>query len=339
MTLLSPVVAAIDTHTAGEPARIVLNGLPTIPGETMAAKKDYFCTHLDHWRCLLMQEPRGHQDMFGVILTTATSADANYGALFIHSGGMLDMCGHGLMALTTVLLETGWVQACAPETVLRFNTAAGLVETRARIEAGQVSGVSVINVPSYVLAHDLRISVPHIGEVLVDLVYAGNVFALVSGTALGVTVATQNLRQLIHLGMDVRAACNVALSKADPNGSPIDPVELTKIYEHPDPATSDTRSVVIFGTGQLDRSPCGTGTSAAMALAHARGTLALGVEHISENLLGSCFRGHLQGQVTIEDRQAVVPLVCGETYITGQQQFLLDPRDPLAYGFVLDVGV
>lgn len=336
MDRFSPIVSAIDTHTGGEPARIILAGLPPILGETMASKKAYFITHLDHWRTLLMQEPRGHKDMFGVVLTTPTTAESDYGALFIDCAGAIDMCGHGLMALTTALIEIGMVQASAPDTILRFDTPAGFVETQAHVQGRRVSSVSVKNVPSFVAVRDFAIRLPGLGEVLVDVVFAGNFFALVPGSGLGVQVSTENISQLISLGMAVKEAINAALPICHPEWPHINRVELTKIYDTLDPKSSHTRSVVIFGAGQLDRSPCGTGTAAMMTLAHAKGELALGVEHISENLLGSSFRGYLQRELQIGDQRVVLPIVCGEAYLTGMPQFLRDPFDPLANGFLLD---
>lgn len=330
------IVSAIDTHTGGEPARIVLSGMPPIPGNTMAQKKAYFGSNLDHWRTLLIQEPRGHKNMFGVILTAPTSAIADFGALFIDSAGAIDMCGHGLMALTTVLIESGMVRADAHENTLRFDTSAGLIETTATIDQQRVSSVSVTNVPSFVVAQNLGVWLPEIGEVFVDVVFAGNLVALVSGSALGVPVDAEHTHQLIALGMALKQAINATVCMAYPKLAHITNVQVVKIYDVPDPQRTDTKSVVIFGAGQLDRSPCGTGTSAMMALASAKGDLALGVEHISENLLGSRFRGHLKAELTIDNYQAVVPVVSGESYVTGISHFVIDPRDPLPYGFLVD---
>ena len=329
------VVSAIDTHTAGEPARIILSGLPPILGDSMAQKKAYFSAHLDHWRTLLIQEPRGHKDMFGVILTAPAQATADFGALFIDSDGAIDMCGHGLMALTTALIETNHVQVNAPEISLRFDTPAGLVETRATMQGQRVGSVSVINVPSFVIAQNLAIWLPKIGDVAVDVVFAGNVVALVPGSALGVPVDASHAHQLISLGMAIKNAVNASMCIIHPDHAHICTVQLTKIYDRLDPSRSDTTSVVIFGQGQLDRSPCGTGTSAMMTLAYAKGELELGEEHISENLLGSCFRGHLQTALPMDPDQAVVPVVSGVSHLTGISHFVMDPRDPLPYGFLV----
>lgn len=336
MPPLTPLLSLIDAHTGGEPARLVLSGLPPIPGATMAAKKAHFQTHLDHWRTLLMREPRGHKDMFGVILTEPTTPDADYGALFIDSAGAIDMCGHGLMALTTALIEIGMVPAVAPETSLRFDTPVGRVEARAQIEVERVSAVSLTNVPAFVLERDVAISLEGVGEVRVDVVFGGNVFALVRASALGVTVAPEHSRVLIALGMAVKEAINAKLPITHPEWDHIQQVELTKIYEPPSPTNPVTKNAVIFGAGQLDRSPCGTGTSAAMALAHANGELPLGVEHISEGILGTRFHGHVEREVSIGGHLAVVPVVTGEAYLTGRVDVLLDPRDPFPYGFLLD---
>lgn len=336
MPPLTPLLSLIDAHTGGEPARLVLGGLPPIPGATMAAKKAHFQAHLDHWRTLLMREPRGHKDMFGVILTEPTSTDADYGALFIDSAGAIDMCGHGLMALSTALIEVGMVPALEPETSLRFDTPVGRVEARATLEGERVGEVSLTNVPAFVLERDVAISLAGVGEVRVDVVFGGNVFALVPASALGVRVTPAQSRELIRLGMAVKQAINATLQISHPEWAHINQVQLTKIYEPPSPTNPVTKNAVIFGAGQLDRSPCGTGTSAAMALAHAKGELALGEEHLSEGILGTRFHGHLEREVSIGRHRAVVPVVTGEAYLTGRLEVLLDPRDPFPCGFLLD---
>lgn len=329
------IVSAIDAHTAGEPARIILSGLPLIPGATMAEKKRYMKGRLDHFRTLLMQEPRGHRDMFGVILTPTTSPHARYGALFIDCAGYLDMCGHGLMAATTALIETGMVPAAEPETSIMFDTPAGLVQCRAEIKGTQVADVSLTNVPSFLYARDVELSLPEIGKFAVDVSFGGNFFALVRAKDLGISVHTQDRSRLVQLGMAVKRAINHTLQVKHPLAGHIAMVELTEIYDKPDAGSPFSRSAVIFGNGQLDRCPCGTGTSAAMAALYARGELGLGTEFVNEGLLGNRFTGKLLREVRVGDFTAVEPIVTGAAYLTGIQQFVVDPGDPFPYGFVV----
>jgi proline racemase/trans-L-3-hydroxyproline dehydratase len=335
MAKFSHIIVAIDTHAAGEPTRIVLSGLPPIHGETMAAKKRYMRAHLDHFRTLLMQEPRGHSDMFGAILTPPTTACGQYGLLFMDSTGYLDMCGHGTMSVTTALIEMGMLSPTEPETIMTFDTPAGTITSHARVEEQQVVAVSVANVPSFLYASDVVVQLPGVGAVAIDVAFGGNFFALVPARAFGLTVQPAQRSHLIHAGMLVKQAVNATLRIQHPTTPHITTVELTEIYEQPDPARPYTRSVVIFGDGQMDRSPCGTGTSAAMATRYGKGALPLGVEFINESIIGTRFRGHLVRQVQVGELVAVQPVVTGTASITGLQQFVVDPDDPVKYGFTV----
>ncbi|GLI32814.1 proline racemase family protein [Desulforhabdus amnigena] len=335
MARFAHIISAIDAHTAGEPTRVVLSGLPLIPGITMAEKKRYMMEHLDHFRTLLMHEPRGHNDMFGVIITPPTTDQAQYGLLFMDHGGYVDMCGHGTMSAITVLLETGMVTMAEPETTVVFDTPAGRIKGHARIENKQLVEVSLTNVPSFLYVRDLELDLPDVGKITVDVSFGGNFFAVVRARDLGVAVQVDQVSRLIELGMRVKSAVNEKLSVRHPTKEHIASVELTEIYEKPEPSRPFSRSVVIFGRGQLDRCPCGTGTSATMAALFGRGELPLGVEFINESIIGTRFTGKLLSETRVGDFAAVNPLVAGRAYITGIQQFVVDPDDPLMYGFVL----
>jgi len=335
MARFAHIISAIDAHTAGEPTRVVLSGLPPIPGATMAEKKHHMMKHLDCFRTLLMHEPRGHNDMFGVILTPPTTEQAQYGLLFMDHGGYVDMCGHGTMSVTTVLVETGMVPMTEPETFIVFDTPAGLIQGKARIEGDRVVEVSIANVPSFLYARDVELDLPAVGKILVDVSFGGNFFAVVKAKDLGVTVRADHVSKLIELGMSVKGAVNEKVKVRHPTKEHIDAVELTEIYEKPEPSKPFSRSVVIFGRGQLDRCPCGTGTSATMAALFGRGELPLGVEFINESIIGTRFTGKLLSETRVGNFAAVNPLVTGRAYITGIQQFVVDPDDPLRHGFVV----
>jgi proline racemase len=338
MVEFTHIISAIDAHTAGEPARIVLNGLPPILGDTMAEKKRYMKDRLDHFRTLLMHEPRGHRDMFGVILTPPASPKAHYGVLFIDHSGYIDMCGHSIMSVTTALIEIGMVPPIEPETLVVFDTPAGGVEARAKVEGSRVIEVSVANVASFLYAKDVAIDLRGRGRITVDVAFGGNFFALVPAKALGVAVHPSKLNQLIELGMAVKRAVNAQLPVRHPTADHITTVELTEIYDRPEPARLLAKSAVIFGHGQLDRCPCGTGTSAAMAALHARGELPLHAEFTNESIIGTRFTGKLVKEVQVGDFVAVEPVVTGRAYITGIQQFVADPKDPFRHGFRVDTA-
>lgn len=335
MTRLNHVINALDTHTEGEPTRIILSGLPTIKGATMADKKQYMAAHLDHFRALLMQEPRGHKNMFGAILTPPTTSKGDYGVLFMDNTGYLDMCGHGTIGITTALIETGMVPPQEPDTVVGFDTPAGLVTGHARIENGQVTGVSVSNVASFLYAENVEINLPDIGKIIIDVTFGGNFFAMTPAKALGLSVHPDNLARLIHLGMQVKTAVNETLDVQHPTEPHIQTVELAEIYEKPDPAAPFSKNVVVFGDGQVDRSPCGTGTSAAMATLYGKGKLALNEPFVNESILGTRFEGRLVGETEIGGFAGVEPVIAGRAFLTGIQQFVVDPTDPLKFGFIL----
>lgn len=335
MAHFSQIISAIDAHTAGEPARIVLSGLPPIPGASMAEKKRYMREHLDHVRALLLREPRGHRDMFGVILTPPTTNQGQFGLLFMDNAGYIDMCGHGTMSVTTALIEIGVIPSTEPETVVAFDTPAGLVEAHAKVEGNRVIEVSVANVPSFLYARDVALDLPEIGRIALDISFGGNFFALIRARDLGVSIHPDNVPKLIQLGMKVKRAVNEKLKVRHPLAPHITTVELTEIYDKPDPLNLFSKSVVIFGNGQLDRCPCGTGTSAAMAALYGRGALPLGMEFTNEGIIGTRFRGKLLREVRVGDYVAVVPVVTGAAYLIGIQQFVVDPNDPFKYGFVV----
>ena len=335
MAQFSHIISTIDTHTAGEPARIVTSGLPPILGNTMAEKKQYMKSSLDHFRTLLMQEPRGHKDMFGIILTPPAHPKAHYGLLFIDSEGYIDMCGHSIMSATTALIETGMVSPSEPENLVVFDTPVGLIEAHARIVETRVTEVTVANVPSFLYAKDVTIDLFEIGSINVDVAFGGNFFALVPAKALGVAVQPGNSSRLIELGAAVKRAVNAKLVVQHPTVDHITKVELIKIYDKPEPSRPFAKSVVIFGDGQLDRCPCGTGTSAAMAALYAKGELSMNTEYINESIIGTQFKGKLLREVRVGDFVAVEPIVTGASYITGMQQFVVDPNDPFKYGFLV----
>jgi proline racemase/trans-L-3-hydroxyproline dehydratase len=335
MAKFTHVISAIDTHTAGEPTRIILSGLPPIQGATMAEKKQYMMNHLDHFRVLLMQEPRGHKDMFGAIVTSPTTAQGEYGIIFIDNSGYLDMCGHGTIGMTTALIEMGMVQPKEPKTVVAFDTPAGLVEGHAKVEGDRVVEVSVANVSSFLYARDVELELAGIGKIIIDVSFGGNFFAMTPAKVLGVEVHPNNISKLIELGMAVKEAVNKKVAVQHPTEKHITTIELTEIYDKTDSSSHFSKNVVIFGDGQVDRSPCGTGTSAAMATLYGRGQLPLNEEFTNESIIGTRFKGKLIREVKVDGFVGADPVITGNAYITGIQQFVSDPADSIKYGFVL----
>ena len=328
-------INVIDTHTAGEPTRIVVGGLPKIPGATIAEKRSYAMQNLDHVRTMLMHEPRGHRDMFGAIITQPCSDKADLGVLFMDSGGFLTMCGHGTMGVVTAVLETGMFKAVTPETKLVLDTPAGLVYAAAKVNGSKVTSVTLQNVPAFLYKRDLKLEVPEVGSVTVDIGFGGNFFVFVSARELGLEVVPANSWELVRKGMAVKDCINKHIEVQHPEEKHINTVSITEIYQDDDLSPgSSAKNVVVFGANAFDRSPCGTGTCARMAVSFAKGELGLNQDFVHESIIGTTFTGRLIGQTKVGSFDAVIPQIIGSAYICGFQQFVVDPDDPLGNGFL-----
>jgi proline racemase/trans-L-3-hydroxyproline dehydratase len=335
MAQFSQIISAIDTHTEGEPTRIVLSGLPSIRGTTMAEKWAYARENMDHLRRALMHEPRGHRDMFGAILTSPCMPEADFGLMYMDSGGFLTMCGHGTIGTMMMLLEMGMVEAKEPETVVIFDTPAGLVKAHAVVEHGKACRVWIENVPAFLLKADVPVEVEGLGVITVDIAFGGNFFALISSDQIGVPLEPRRVKDLVDIGLRVRDAVNQQVPVEHPIEKHINKVELTEITGPPVHPEAHARNIMIFGEGSVDRSPCGTGTCARMAQMYAKGQLKLGEPFVHESIIGSLFHGELLREVKVGPLTAVVPRIGGTAYITGIQHFVIDPADPMKYGFLV----
>lgn len=326
-------ITAIDSHTMGEPTRIVTGGIPNIPGCTMGAKKEYLEQHLDYLRTALMHEPRGHRDMFGSILTSPIDPSADFGIVFMDGGGYLNMCGHGSIGAATVAVETGMVPLVEPVTKVKIEAPAGLIEARLEVKGGVVKSATIRNVPSFLYEADAKIHVPGLGEVRVDIAFGGSFFAIVNAKDLCMKVSPENMSELIKIGMDIKHAANEQIKVQHPEKQHIRSIDLVEIYDVATHPEADFKNIVIFGDGQADRSPCGTGTSAKMATLFAKGKLGLNEDFVYESVTGTLFRGEVVETTTVGGYSAVIPEITGSAYITGYCQYVIDPEDPLKYGF------
>jgi proline racemase len=315
---------AVDSHTEGMPTRVVTGGVDPIPGATMLERKLYFERELDDLRLLLMREPRGHSAMSGAILQPPTRDDADWGVLFIEVSGCLPMCGHGTIGVATVLVESGRVKVREPETVVRLDTPAGLVEARVAVSGGRARSVSLRNVPSFLYERD-RVA----GDVVCDLAFGGNFYALVPVEAIDPARSGEYIRR----GAEIMAAVN-----EDPPVHPGDPRIAGcrhVVFHAPGRDGADAVNATSIHPGWLDRSPCGTGTSARMAALHARGELALGEPFVNESPIGTRFTGRLVAETRVGSFAAVVPEITGRAWLTGMGTYVLDAEDPFPAGFAL----
>ncbi len=333
---ISKQIIAVDSHTMGEPTRIIISGIPNIPGDTMPEKKSYLEENLDHLRTAVMLEPRGHNDMFGSIITAPTKKEADLGIIFMDGGGYLNMCGHGTIGAMTVAVELGMVEVKEPITEIVLEAPAGLVKGRVRVEDGKAKEVSFANVPAFLYKSNVVVEVPELGKTLtIDISFGGSFFAIVEAKQLGIDICPKNTNELNRMGMAIIKAVNEQVEVSHPELAHIKTVDLVEIYGPAKGEGATLQNVVVFGDGQVDRSPCGTGTSAKMATLFTKGKLKLGEEFVYESIIGTQFKGKVLESYEKNGILYVIPEITASAYITGMNHLLIDPMDPLKYGFSL----
>ncbi len=280
-------VRTFDLHTGGEPFRIVIDGAPAIPGETVAAKRRWAQEHADDLRRLLMWEPRGHADMYGCLLTAPVTPGADFGILFMHNSGFSTMCGHGIIAATTAVLETGMLPAA--ENRLIIDSPAGPVRATAERDGNRVSRVAFLNVPSFVVALDAEVEVASYGRLPYDLAFGGAYYAFVDIATLGLDWGSAGSARLIDAGRAIKRAIAAEQPIEHPGERDLGFLYGVVFHGPPTDESHHSRNVCVFADGEVDRSPTGTGVSARAALLHARGHLALGQPITIESIVGSVF--------------------------------------------------
>lgn len=327
-------VHVVDTHTEGMPTRVIVGGVPVLPGATMAERREYFLAHMNGLRTFLMCEPRGHAAMSGALLQPATTADADWGVLYLEVTGSVPMCGHGAMGVATVLVETGMVDVHEPITRVRLDTPAGLVVADVEVRDGRATSVTITNVASYCAGLDLSVDVPELGEITYDLAYGGNFCAILDLDQVGLPFARESQAEILRAGLliiDAISASAAPVHVTDPTISGLRHVQFVA----PGSSGAKSRHAMVIGPGWLDRSPCGTGTSARMSQLHRRGELPIGTDFVNESFLGTRFIGRIDALTSIGGQVAIVPTVTGRAWITGTAQLTLDPTDVFPDGFLL----
>jgi proline racemase len=328
-------IRTIDAHTEGEPFRVVVQGFPPLEGGTILEKRRFAMAHFDHLRTALMWEPRGHADMYGCLITEPVTSEADFGILFMHNGGFSTMCGHGIIGIATVAVETGMVPSDGPETTLRIDTPAGLVTAIAEVDAGGVRRVRFTNVPSFVAASDQAIDVPGLGTIRYDLAFGGAYYAFVDVDQVGLNCKPEATADLIQAGMAIKRAVMAQGPIDHPTDEDLGFLYGTIFIDRPSSPELHSRNVCIFAEGEVDRCPTGTGVSARLAIHHARGELDPGQVIEIESILGTRFRGKIVDTTQVDGTPAIIPEVSGTAHITGRNTFIIQPDDPLRDGFVL----
>jgi proline racemase len=357
-------VRTIDAHAAGEPLRLIVDGLPSPSGRTMLQKREWMHRHVDHLRRGLMLEPRGHADMYGALLTEPVSPGSHAGVLFMHNEGYSTMCGHGVIAVTTIAIERSLIvtptsdfrvgpnrdvagpdrtivgansrSGGTPGTELIFDTPAGTVHARARVvgnpDRPRVDSVAFTNVPSFVYSAG---QVVKIGtrELRVDIAFGGAFYAIVDVEAVGIPLEVRRLPELRRIATDIKGALESPTTIAHPAEPALTGLYGVIFTGPPNDPEAHLRNLTVFADAEVDRSPCGTGTSAVMAVLDAMGLLPPDQAFVHESLIGTLFRGRILRRTQVGDLPAIIPEIEGSAWITGEHTFLIDDEDPLREGF------
>lgn len=327
-------IMAVDSHTAGEPTRLIL-GYENLPGKQMAEKRLWTMEHLDPVRLLLTREPRGHRDIFAALVTAPVSPAGDFGLIYMDAKRYPYLCGHAVIGAVVTLIAAGVVEATDGENTVVVDTPSGPVRAKAVVARGKVESVAIQMVPGFVYATGCQLSLEGFGEIKVDLVCVGGFFVMVDTEQLNISLTRRNHARLIDLGMAVIDAANRQLSVEHPTRKEVQTVDVAEFYSAAEDDRRRGKSVVILGQGHLDRSPCGTGTSAKMTLLHHKGKLELNQTFVNTSPLGTTFSGRLTAETRVGEFPAVVAEITGSAQITGLHEFVVDPQDPFPDGYLL----
>src|SRR5690625_4071614 len=321
--IFNKTLNVIDTHTFGEPTRIVNGGLLKVRGETVAEQRDYIAENLDWLRGAIIQEPRGHRDMFGAILLPPLSDDVDFGVVFMDNGNFLNMCGHATIGISMAIVETGMVEVIEPETKLVLETPAGKVYPTVKVNNGRVETVTFQNVPAFLEAQDFKIQIPDYGEINTDISFGGNYFAWVDADEIGLKIDKMNTKEIKRVAALVKDEVNKNYKVQHTTNSFINHIDIVTFFSKPTIEGATYKNVHVFSDNQADRSPGGTGTTAMVARMVGRGELDLNEEVICEGFVGGTFKGVATKTVDLGDKQALITEITGKAFISGIQNIFI----------------
>jgi len=324
--------SCLDGHTCGNPVRLVSGGGPLLKGSTMSERRQDFLANHDWIRKALIFEPRGHDVMSGSILYPPTRPDCDIGILFIEVSGCLPMCGHGTIGTVTMAVENGLVAPAKPGE-LALDAPAGRVLARYRQDGRFVESVRITNVASYLAAGDIRIDVPGVGELVFDISYGGNFYAIAEPQKNFAGLETMSAGDVLRLSPIVRKLLNDKIQPVHPENQTIRGVSHVMWTGKPRDPKAHARNAVFYGDKAIDRSPCGTGTSARMAQLAAKGKLKVGSDFVHESIIGSLFEGRVEEAARVGNHDAIIPSISGWARQHGINTIFVDSRDPFAHGF------
>jgi proline racemase len=333
-------ITCIDAHTGGEPLRIITSGFPPIPGETILEKRKYVKENHDDIRKMMMLEPRGHSGMYGCIITEPVTPDGDFGVLFTHNEGLSTMCGHGIIAVTKVVLQTGILPAKEGVNTVKIDSPAGRITAFATVKDGFVGEVAFNNVPSFLYMENIEVDVDGIGNIICDIAFGGAFYVYVDVDKINSTVDPENMEYLVAKGMEIKNKViekyNVVHPEEPGLNSIYGTIFMDKLDYQGDKVVS--KNVCIFAEGQIDRSPTGTGTAGRIALMLSKGQIKEDMTLVNKSIIDTVMTSTIVEKVKIADLDGVVPEVKGNAHITGFNQLVLDPEDPLPEGFRITGG-
>jgi len=344
---LDRIIRAVDAHAGGEPGRVVIGGVHDVPGATMLEKRDHLASQGDRLRHLLLREPRGYPALCANVVLPPTMAGADAGFVIMEQAEYPAMSGSNTICTATVLINEGLVRVTEPITELMLEAPAGLIRVRAEVRDGVARSITFENVPAFAIHLDRAVEVPGIGSVRVDVAWGGMFYALADAAALGFRLTPDEGRELVRVGEMVKAAAREQLPVEHPELSGVAGISIIELTGPPTVPGAHGRNTVVVSsgtldwsrpesfTGVLDRSPCGTGTCARMAVLHARGELGVGIDYVHEGILGTTWTGRLLREARVGPYPAVVPQLTGSAWITGRSEIVVDRDDPFPEGFTV----
>ena len=344
---LDPVIKAVEVHAGGEPGRVVVGGVHDVPGETMLEKRNHLAQHGDRLRRLMLREPRGYPALCANVLLPPTSPEADAGYVIMEQAEYPAMSGSNTICVATVLINESLVRVTEPVTELTLEAPAGLIRVRADVHAGRATAITFENVPAFAHRMDVPVEVPSIGTVTVDVAWGGMFYALTDAAALGFAITPDEGRDLVRVGEMVKTAAREQVPVTHPATPELSGISIMEFTAPPSAPGAHGKNTVVISTGAvdwsrpesftgvLDRSPCGTGTCARMAVMHARGELATGEDFVHEGILGTTWTGRLLRETEIGGVPAVVPQLTGSAWITGRSDYVVDEADPFPDGFTV----
>ncbi|MFS0823828.1 proline racemase family protein [Bacillus sp. 1P02SD] len=331
---VSKIFKTIDTHTGGNPTRTVISGLPKLKGKTMSEKMLEMKNEHDWIRRFLMYEPRGHDVMSGALMVDPCHPDADIGVIYIETGGYLPMCGHDTIGFCTALVEAGLIDVTDPTTKINLDTPAGLVKVEITVEDGKAKEVTFCNIPAFLLK-SIVVEVDGIGTVSCDIAYGGNFYGIIDARQLGLELLPTNASTIIETAVKIRDEINRTTKVIHPEQPFINGLTHIEFYTDPSHPVATVKNTVIVPPGGIDRSPCGTGTSAKLATLYERNELGINEEFVHESIVGTLFKGKVLGKTKVGDLRAVITQISGTAWVTGMHTFVYQPDDEVGAGFLL----